>query len=87
MIKDNPICIYNSNPTDVLTKSRHTDLLKEYLKLEPYVSLRPDRVVAGEEFSGREFKTEIDHPSLLCAELKRETRDARNQRPSLSAGG
>ena len=31
LVKDNLECVYNSSPTDVKTKRRHTDWLDEYV--------------------------------------------------------
>jgi integrase len=43
------------------------DLAAEYLKLEPYVSLNPDRAVVSEEFTGREreLRSEVDQLKRL----------------------
>lgn len=59
------------------------DLLVAYKKMEPVVSLHPDRTVAAEEFSSREreFTSEIARLHQLYAELKKELKDVRSMRP------
>jgi hypothetical protein len=65
------------------------DLVKEYQKGEPAVSLNPTRAVVQEEFADREktFMTEINRLHRLYDELKREFQEARTQRMSQTATG
>jgi integrase len=60
------------------------DLNKEYLKIEPYVSLNPDQAVAREEYSGkeRELRSEVEVLRRLYEELKGELRSSRSENPS-----
>lgn len=65
------------------------DIEAAYRKIEPAVSLLPDRVRAAEEFTGREYelRREIDRLGQMYAELKREIRSSQTQRPSLPEVG
>lgn len=64
------------------------DLVEAYPKMEPYVSLHPDRVVAGEEFASRErdLRSEIDCLRFLYDEPKRELLSWQSGRPSPRGG-
>jgi integrase len=65
------------------------DLVKEYQKGEPAVSLNPTRAVIQEEFYDREktFMTEINRLHRLYDELKLEVKEARSMSPSQTAIG
>jgi integrase len=65
------------------------DLIKEYSKIEPFVSLNPDETVTRERYSGREkeLRSEVEVLRGLYEELKEAIQSSRNENPSQRSVG